>query len=640
LANDFASFQEICDSRKKIFSTYNINELDYVLNRLADGESIDPFKLKTANLKELLVILKEIENAIEKVSNDIQASLTNRGYSFVIGDYGTGKTQLRELLIDQCSKELKNLITIKSDLGLASFGSFALELAQEIKKFTQTNFPEIYESIKTELTALGKTTEDSEIYRQIVQILKILTKNNIITFLNFDEVDMLPNFEAFTPWANFLVMVNQHIEAGVHIAFYMAPRDINRLWEKDTRLNRFNRYINNAILPGKTFDEKLIYAIAQIIAMYEVVNQIQISNHNKEIIFLYYLLYYESLKKKSVRKINTDFYQITEFFANLASKESWKTLLPTIEKLDDTQTQAFEHGFLEVLGEFLLEFELFDNNYKLTFDKREKELVIAKEIDQNYITLVKVPCVVAYAKGKLYDPNLMQFNYFGNEKPTALFTIGEILTNEEQNLLLTEFAPEKRNEILIVTINAKLATPLLLYIFESTNEDYSLKRQLVFWFDLISDSKNAFRIFSEKIVRNYYESDLENQLSDLRKQFNLPAKESSKEVSELKTSSKSRESMGDQPSMIGELTRSEVEILLRVLAIFQNNIAKKKDNVIREVGEDLRKHEIKNITDNQINSVALRLVQKEFLKETPTQFRKTPSWSPKDILKSFHLVKE
>jgi hypothetical protein len=111
-------------------------------------------------------------------------------------------------------------------------------------------------------------------------------------------------------------------------------------------------------------------------------------------------------------------------------------------------------------------------------------------------------------------------------------------------------------------------------------------------------------------------------------------------VSELKTSSKSRESMGDQPSMIGELTRSEVEILLRVLAIFQNNIAKKKDNVIREVGEDLRKHEIKNITDNQINSVALRLVQKEFLKETPTQFRKTPSWSPKDILKSFHLVKE
>lgn len=611
--------------------------MDYVINRLADGESIDPSRLKTAQLKELLVILKEMESAIEKVSSDIQSSLTNRSYSFIIGDYGTGKTQLRELLIDECSKQSPNLITVKSDLGLASFASFSLELGQEIRKFTQSKYPEVYNTIKDELTVLSKTSEDSEIYRHIVQILKILTKNEIIVYLNFDEVDMLPNFEAFTPWANFLVMVNQHIEAGVHIAFYMAPRDINRLWEKDSRLNRFNRYINNAILPGKTFDDKLIYAISQIVALFEIVNGTTISNPNKELIYLYYKLYFNSLKKKSVRKINTDFYQITEFFANLDTKEAWKSIVPTINKLDDNQTQAFDQGFLEVLGELLIEFELFDNNYKLTFDKNEKELVIEKEIDENFITLVKMPLVIAYAKGKQYDPNIIQFQYFGNEKPTVLITIGDILSAEEQNLLLLEFPSEKRKDLLIITINGKLATPLLLYGFDSTMEDYTLKRQLVFWFDEISDMKNVFRVYSEKIVRSLYESDIENQLTELRQQFNLPVKQKS---TSGQTSSKSRQELGDQPSLIGELTRSEIEILLRILAIYQNNIAKKKDNVIKEVAEDLRKNEIKNITDTQINSVALRLVQKDFLKETATQFRKTENWIPKDILKSFNLIQE
>ena len=637
MSSNFHSFQELINARKQIFETYNVSELDYVINRLADGESIDPNKLKTAKLKELLVILKEMESAIAKVSADIKSSLTNRGYSFIIGDYGTGKTQLRELLIDECSKELPNLITVKSDLGLASFASFSLELVQDLKKFTQAKYPAVYDAIKDELNYLSKTTEDSEIYRHIVQILKILTQNEIIVYLNFDEVDMLPNFEAFTPWANFLVMVNQHIEAGVHIAFYMAPRDINRLWDKDSRLNRFNRYNNNAILPGKTFYDKLINAIAQIIAMYEIVNGVVISNSNKELIFLYYSLYFDSLKRKSVRKINTDFYQITEFFANLDIKQDWKTILPKVNQLDDSQSQAFDNGILEVLGELLIEFELFDSNYKLTFDKREKELTIEKEIDENFITLIKMPLVIAYAKGKQYDPNLLQFQYFGNEKPAILLTIGEILSSEEQDLLLTEFAPEKRKDLLILTINGKLATPLLLYNFESTSEDYTLKRQLVFWFDEISDIRNVFRVYCEKIVRNMYESDIENQLLELRKQFNLPVKEKS---TVGPTSSKSRDQLGDQPKMIGELTRSEIEVLLRIVAIYQNSIAKKKDNVIKEVAEDLRKNDIKNITDNQINSVALRLVQKDFLKETPTQYRKTDKWVPKEILKSFNLIKE
>ena len=637
MTTSFESFQEIISSRKNVFSAYDVNDLDYTINRLADGESIDPRRLKTAKLKELLVILNEIENAIAKVTSDIQTSLTNRGYSFIIGDYGTGKTQLRELLINEISQKMPNLITIKSDLGLASFASFSLELMQEIKKFTQTKYPDVYKQIEGELTALSKKGDDSEIYRHIVQVLKILTNNEIIVYLNFDEVDMLPSFESFTPWANFLVMVNQHIEAGVHIGFYMAPRDINRLWEKDSRLARFNRYINNAILPGKTFDDKLVYAIAQIMAMYEIVFDLTVSKFNKAMIYLYYSTFYDSLKKKSVRKINTDFFQVTEFFANLDKKDSWKSLLPKISNLDDSQAQAFENGFLESMGELLIEYELFDINYKLTFDKREKNLIIEKEIDENYITLVTVPVILAYAKSKTYDTSILQFNHFGNEKPTVLITIGEILTTDELNLLLTEFKPEQRKDLLILTVSAKLSTPLLLYNFDSTNEDYSLKRQLVFWFDLVSDFKNNLRIYSEQLVRNFYESDIENQLTELRKEFNLPIKEKS---SFGPTSSKGREDLGDQKSLIGELTRSEIEILLRILAIYQNNIAKKKDNVIKEVAEDLRKNDIKNITDNQINSVALRLVQKEFLKETATQYRKTEHWIPKEILKSFSLIQE
>ena len=632
---DFSEFQNVINTRKQVFSSYNVTELEYVLNRLADGESIDPFRLRTAKLRELLVILPEIETAISKVSADIETSLTNRGYSFIIGDYGTGKTQLREILIDECSKKLPNLVTKKTDLALASFASFSLDLAQEIKNFTHNKYPDTYEYIIDDLNILLKSKEDSEIYRHLINIIKILSKNEIIIFLNFDEVDMVPNFNAFTSWANFIVMVNQHIEAGIHIAFYMAPRDVNRLWEKDERLTRFNRYINNAIMPGKTFEDQVHVAIAQIVAMFEIVNQRTISEGNKYIMFLFYKLYYNRLKKLSVRKINTDFFQITEFLANLDSKDSWKKLLPYIKELNNSHTQSFELGFSEVLSELLIEFELFDDNYRLTYDKGENELIIERELDQNYITLVKIPCIIAYAKGNNYDPKVLQFKFLGNEKPTLLITIGETLSTEEQKLLLTEFTAEKRKEIQILTTNAKLATPLLLYSFESTKDDYTLKRQLAFWFDLISDSKNVFRVYGENLVRSYYESDLENQLIELRREFNLPVKE--RAVSGLSATS-SRRDMGDQTSLVGDLTETEIEILLRILVIYQNRIAKKKENVIKEVGEDLRKNEITNVTDNQINAIALRLVQRDFLKETTSQFRKTEFWDPKEIVKSFNLI--
>jgi hypothetical protein len=131
-----------------------------------------------------------------------------------------------------------------------------------------------------------------------------------------------------------------------------------------------------------------------------------------------------------------------------------------------------------------------------------------------------------------------------------------------------------------------------------------------------------------------YESELQRQLEDLRQQLSISV---FKAPIQMEADSQSRDMMGDQQSVLEKLTETEVEILLRVMAIYSHNRAKKKVNIIREVAEDLVRNDIMNVTDEQIVSIIKRLINKEFLKETKVQYRKTNSWSVNDIFEYFEL---
>ena len=230
---------------------------------------------------------------------------------------------------------------------------------------------------------------------------------------------------------------------------------------------------------------------------------------------------------------------------------------------------------------------------------------------------------------------------------SCLYTVVSLSDIIEKQLFYSEFSLENNSNILHISLYPALIHPIVLFSHPEYASDYILKRQLQFWFDITSNSKNQLRLFFEEIIKELYESELQKQLEELRLQMGItitgpPTEDaiqtrSTSQVIETQGRATSRSSLDNQQSVANKITQAEIEILLRVMAIFSHNTAKKKENVIKEVSDDLRRQKIMNVTDGQIDSVIKRLVQKDYLRETSTQYRKTSTWENKAIFKSFNL---
>lgn len=638
----------LINKRLTIYEGRSIRDLIYTLNRLADGESLDTRMLEDIPLKDLLVQLPETEVAVNHVLEGVENARSLRGYTFVVGDYGTGKTQLSELLIETSS--LDNVIKLKVDLGLTSFASFALDLCRVVRQELTEN-PDVIQTIDSNLLRIEQTRDDAEIYRNIVQILQNLARFNFVFFLHLDEVDMIPNFEAFTPWANFIVLLNQHIQTGVHIVFYMAPRDINRLWDKDARLNRFSRYVSKAISPGKSFGTNVIHAVAQLIAMYEIVNKVKLSPRMLSLISYYLEVFEDRLHSQFLRKVNTDSYQIIEFLDNLQSKDYWINIESSFEDPPLQLKNSVEIAIRQLLIEIPLEMEYADLQYRINYDISNNWFNITQSQEEDLETHVtNIACVVAYSPSEIFTERLADAKYLLTQGPVCLVIIGPPVKEVEQQILENEIASDTNFKLQVLSIPAILAHPLILRSFPGYKSDFSLNRQLLFWFRLISNSKQILQSFFEEIFKKLQESELENQLAELRQHISSLQSESLS-IPDIKISPSlinsteldegiiaSRKDLGDQPSVSEKLTRTEVEILLRIMALFGPRKGKKKENVVREVTSDLKRNNYPNVTEGQILAISNRLVQNGFLKATATQFRKTQLWAPSKIFKSFNLL--
>ena len=559
-----------------------------------------------------------------------------------MGQYGTGKTQLSQLLMD--SLQMPNIVTIKADLGLASFATFALDLSMELREFLTTSHPDLMPSIDPLLTRIEQSTQDADIYRSIVQVFRILSRRKIVIIINLDEIDMIPNLEAFTPWANFIVMVNQHIDTGVHIIFYMAPRDLDRLWDKDARLSRFSRYISKAISPGATFGSKFVEAVAHLGALYEVVNDVQLSEQMLSLLSFYLDNFNEKLRKQILRKFNTDTYQILEFLVNLQSKNYWQNISPLFKESPAQLMGLVENSVKQLLVESPIEFEFADTLYRVKYNITAGQFTVTQqETDAAESHMIDVSCIVTYTPIRNLEKLSTEIKSLIEQGPVYAIVIGPPLKGVEKELLISELDNPANNPLQILSMFAQLVQPLILYTYPDYESDFNLRRQLVFWFELISNVKQSLRSFFGEVVEKRYESELQHQLEELRQSISILKPEFSYQPPVIENNPSqhlellTRRELGDQPSVSDNLTKTEIEILLRIMALFAPRFGKKKENVFREVANDLRRHSSMNVTEGQIRTVAQRLVQREFLRSTPTQYRKTATWTPRSIFKSFDL---
>ncbi|MHA2336951.1 MAG: hypothetical protein ACXACX_06600, partial [Candidatus Hodarchaeales archaeon] len=282
--------------------------------------------------------------------------------------------------------------------------------------------------------------------------------------------------------------------------------------------------------------------------------------------------------------------------------------------------------------ELNIDFEFNETDYFTEYDSEEESFNLYRIFNEEKILLTSIKTELFYLENPNFSVAISEIRLLPAREPKVYVIFGQ--NPQEGKQFLEELEESIEENSCILLINSILTHPLILKTIPTYDDDFNFQRQLFFWFNTISKAKTQLGIFFENVARKNYESELQRQLEDLRQQLSISV---FKAPMQLEVDSQSRDRLGDQQSVLEKLTEAEVEILLRVMAIYSHNRAKKKVNIIREVAEDLVRNDIMNVTDEQIVSIIKRLINKDFLKETKVQYRKTNSWSVNDIFEYFEL---
>ena len=104
--NPTDNFIKALEFRRTVYSVDTRRTYLALIERFAEGLAIPPIIIERSELryKDLLIALEDTEFAFEQICDSFERINFSRPYSIVIGDYGSGKSQIKNRIIEWLSK--------------------------------------------------------------------------------------------------------------------------------------------------------------------------------------------------------------------------------------------------------------------------------------------------------------------------------------------------------------------------------------------------------------------------------------------------------------------------------------------------------------------------------------------------------
>ncbi|MCG3219067.1 MAG: hypothetical protein KAR35_08675, partial [Candidatus Heimdallarchaeota archaeon] len=131
-------FVKALDYRRGIYSLDTRRTYLALIERFAEGLAIPPIIIERSELryKDLLIALEDTEFAFEQICDSFERINFSRPYSIVIGDYGSGKSQIKNRIIEWLGKSAisNSLVIVDINLGQTNFIYFVEEFIHALKE--------------------------------------------------------------------------------------------------------------------------------------------------------------------------------------------------------------------------------------------------------------------------------------------------------------------------------------------------------------------------------------------------------------------------------------------------------------------------------------------------------------------------
>ncbi len=408
----------------------------YVCSCFQYGRSIKCDKILLNSLDNFLVDLEPTKNAIQRVKDCLEDIEYSQEWLFVIGDYGSGKTQLKDRigeLVDQ--RDSSVLVNVSANLQIDSLEDFTNKFIDRLKNLVMREHKEKYNEFIQLFEEYGKKNLKLEDNTRIVT--KIIQKG-IEIGLNFliqlDELDQLTNMESFHPWASFVAKITDLIYEGILVIVYISEREINRFWNKDKRLIRTYTAIARPLDPGTRFGSKYLEGIANVLSIYQVANNFRYKKESVELLESFLAFHKKRLMNFGLRRFNTGAFLLAQMLQDFEKNELWQKIKKVKQQERSDIGHTAERCLINTINgtQFNFNFEGEKYTAEITSERVEGvgwrsdgRIVVLKEVERDLVEEMTIAIEIKYTTKSNHATNqLKKVEKIATNQPIVFYSIG------------------------------------------------------------------------------------------------------------------------------------------------------------------------------------------------------------------------
>ncbi|MHA1448954.1 MAG: hypothetical protein ACTSP4_05985, partial [Candidatus Hodarchaeales archaeon] len=620
-------------------------EAEKLLNRFSEGV---PLSYKDVGpdrtIEDFLISLDEADLAFTEITERISKSRSRRGYAFVLGKYGSGKSQLKNRIM---SNQLETIIAVRADLSFP-FISFSKTLVEATLNFLDSN-PMIQRmEIDPILRKLLESDDlsEKEITMHIVETMKTTFKLGMSFSFLFDEVDKIKDIDDFRPWVDFITTIHDYFTEGYFITFFTTERDRDRLWNKDTRLERLQKWLSDPYELESSYGDKLLEGAANIIALASTSNNSHLQKQSITLIEKHLDKNKRKYSNNSIRSVNITSYNLVDMLIKMENSSIWEKV--GILKTQDygTLKQLSEYNLKQMLKEIEIPFTHVDEVYMAKFHsgavntgslRTDITLGLYKTYEEQEMLITSIPVKISY------DPSDEEISMVleASKAQRSIFFVMGARVEQAFNVLENQIQDYR---VFLEEINELDFLPVLGLPDGKTGASKRLFRVIKNWFMLTSSIRAKTMAWLIELADQKRQEFLSAEIEELRAMMSALKKKTApvdraigRAIDELSGVVVSEEVPETKERIISE------EAVMLVISAFE--MVKQRKNRVKAVNSltaDLQKRIEESGGETvdfqeakmQVETVIKKLIENNFLSATKKFYNKTSEWNKSSIIEA------
>ncbi len=484
-------------------------------------------------IRDILIDIQQekiVKRDLKRILDQVRM-LNEVGIKIVYGDYGHGKSQMANILVEWFKDEDKNILAYLENI--TTLRDFIENYAKYAQTFLLNNAEHLLFDGQQYLSILleAQNPENSltTLRQNFINFAKYMSKNSHTIVLFLDELDKVARDPIeLQHWIDLFISLNDENSLGIVLVILIPQITTNTLLQTDTRMERWNNFfsLDATQLDGK-YGSVTLKGIANILAISTHYNYFEIQDDGLNFVYDLYTYKKDYLQNASLRNVNTWAVSVSEFLIQADSKfELWEKKRGFLALDEIEQEKIIERKLKIYLAEDQLpHFEVFLEDLAEEGEEEEKEvyrvrynpekLRVDEEFsDGHFEQLVnykntetlkhKVAITINYNLDVAnQESQIDRITKIANNYPVLFFSIGpDKNTGKMIQTLFDRLCAKDRYKypIKVINIPTNLVYPLLILPNDSKDKSFPFILQLLItWAKIMTGHRDEITYFLKEL---------------------------------------------------------------------------------------------------------------------------------------------